>query len=68
VPNDCLALIIGKNSDTLKMLKNMSNVSRIQIANEGVPGQTERNLYIEGEKKGYEVAVKMVNEIVEKHK
>ncbi len=46
----------------------MSNVSRIQIANEGVPGQTERNLYIEGEKKGYEVAVKMVNEIVEKHK
>jgi len=26
VPNECLALIIGKNSDTLKLIKNLSGI------------------------------------------
>ena len=50
MPNESLAIIIGKNSDTLKMLKNMSGVHKIQIANEGIPGCIDRNCYIYGEK------------------
>lgn len=48
VPNDSLALLIGKNADTLKMLKNMSGVDRIQIANEGTSGSNNRSMFIYG--------------------
>ena len=68
VPNDSLAILIGKNADTLKMLKNMSGVERIAIANMGTAGVTERNLYIFGDIKAYEKSKQMIKEIIEKHK
>jgi hypothetical protein len=68
VPNESLAIIIGKNSDTLKMLKNMSGVQKIQIANEGIPGCVDRNCYIFGEKINFEKCKSMIGEIVDKHR
>jgi hypothetical protein len=35
IPNDSVAILIGKNAETLKMLRNMSSVEAIRIANEG---------------------------------
>lgn len=36
VPSESLSIIIGKNTETLKMLVNMSGVTSIKIANEGI--------------------------------
>jgi len=68
VPNDSLGLLIGKNSDTLKMIKTMSEADRLQIANEGVAGSSTRNMFIYGSVKAFEKAREMICEIVEKHK
>lgn len=68
VPNECLALIIGKNSDTLKLVKNLSGVKKIQIANEGIPGQSQRNVYLTGSMQSFEEAKKKLQDITDKHK
>lgn len=60
VPNDCLAIVIGKNCETLKMLINMSGVDQIKIANEGMAGQTDRKIFIYGSQLHFERVKKMI--------
>lgn len=63
VPNDCVGLIIGKNGDTIRRLYRESGC-KIQIAKKEIPNTDVRNVFIEGPQEKYEVARKLVEDIV----
>lgn len=63
VPNDCVGLIIGKNGDTIRRL-NRESGCKIQIAVDNVPDSNARNVFIEGPQEKYEVAKKLIEDII----
>ena len=63
VPDDCVGLIIGKNGDTIRRL-NRDSGCKIQIAIEPVPNSTTRNVFIEGPPEKYEIAKRLIEDII----
>ena len=63
VPDDCVGLIIGKNGDTIRRL-NRDSGCKIQIAIGTVPNSTTRNVFIEGPPEKYEIAKKLIEDII----
>jgi rRNA processing protein Krr1/Pno1 len=63
VPNDCVGLIIGKNGETIRRL-NRESGCKVQIAIKPIPNTEVRNVFIEGPPEKYEIAKKLIEEIV----
>ena len=63
VPNDCVGLIIGKNGETIRRL-NRESGCKVQIAIRPIPNTDVRNVFIEGPTDKYEIAKKLIEEIV----
>lgn len=63
VPNDCVGLIIGKNGETIRRL-NRESGCKVQIAIKAIPNTEVRNVFIEGPPEKYEIAKKLIEEIV----
>jgi rRNA processing protein Krr1/Pno1 len=63
VPNDCVGLIIGKNGETIRRL-NRESGCKVQIAIRPIPNTDVRNVFIEGPPDKYEIAKKLIEEIV----
>jgi len=63
VPNDCVGLIIGKNGETIRRL-NRESGCKVQIAIKPIPNTEVRNVFIEGPQEKYEVAKKLIEEII----
>ena len=63
VPNDCVGLIIGKNGETIRRL-NRESGCKVQIAIKPIPNTDVRNVFIEGPPEKYEIAKKLIEEIV----
>lgn len=63
VPNDCVGLIIGKKGETIRRL-NRESGCKIQIAIDNVPNSTARNVFIEGTQEKYEVAKRLIEDII----
>jgi rRNA processing protein Krr1/Pno1 len=63
VPNDCVGLIIGKNGETIRRL-NRESGCKVQIAIKPIPNTEVRNVFIEGPTDKYELAKKLIEEIV----
>lgn len=67
IPNDCVGLIIGKQGDMIKKLRQSSNASVIQVAKDCAPGCNYRNVFIEGSLESYCLAKKMIYEIIDEN-
>ena len=63
VPDDCVGLIIGKNGDTIRRL-NRDSGCKIQIAIKPYPNTNTRYVFIEGTPEKYEIAKKLIEEII----
>jgi rRNA processing protein Krr1/Pno1 len=63
VPNDCVGLIIGKNGETIRRL-NRESGCKIQIAVKPIPYTESRNVFVEGPPEKYEIAKKLIEEII----
>lgn len=63
VPNDCVGLIIGKNGETIRRL-NRESGCKIQIAVKPIPNTEVRNVFIEGPPEKYELAKRLIEEII----
>jgi far upstream element-binding protein len=63
VPNDCVGLIIGKNGETIRRLHRETGC-KIQIAKKEIPNTDVRNVFIEGPPEKYEVAKRLIEEII----
>jgi rRNA processing protein Krr1/Pno1 len=63
VPNDCVGLIIGKNGETIRRL-NRESGCKVQIAIKPIPNTEVRNVFIEGPPEKYEIAKKLIEEII----
>jgi transcription antitermination factor NusA-like protein len=63
VPNDCVGLIIGKNGETIRKLHRETGC-KIQIAKKEIHNTDLRNVFIEGPPEKYEVAKRMIEEII----
>lgn len=66
VPNDKVALVIGKGGETIKSMQNKSG-ARIQVVPLHLPPgdtSTERNVFINGTKEQVEAAKELVNEVI----
>jgi far upstream element-binding protein len=67
VPNDCVGLIIGKGGETIRQLQQESG-AKIQVARKEVTATNMRNVFVEGTPDRYEIAKKLIDEIVDEHK
>ena len=63
VPDDCVGLIIGKNGDTIRRL-NRDSGCKIQIAIKPFPNTNNRYVFIEGPPEKYEIAKKLIEDII----
>ncbi len=63
VPDDCVGLIIGKNGDTIRRL-NRDSGCKIQIAIKPYPNTNTRYVFIEGTPEKYEIAKKLIEDII----
>lgn len=66
VPNDRVALVIGKGGETIKNMQGQTG-ARIQVVPLRLPPgdtSTERNVYISGTKEQIEAAKELVNEVI----
>ncbi|KNA15058.1 hypothetical protein SOVF_101630 [Spinacia oleracea] len=66
VPNDKVALVIGKGGETIKTMQSKSG-ARIQVVPLHLPPgdfSTERNIYINGTPEQIEAAKELVNEVI----
>lgn len=66
VPNDKVALVIGKGGETIKTMQSKSG-ARIQVVPLHLPPgdvSTERNIYINGTKEQIDSAKELVNEVI----
>lgn len=66
VPNDKVALVIGKGGETIKSMQTKTG-ARIQVVPLHLPPgdtSTERNVYINGTKEQIEAAKELVNEVI----
>lgn len=63
VPNDCVGLIIGKNGETIRRLHRDTGC-KIQIAKKEIPNTDVRNVFIEGPPEKYEVAKRLIEDII----
>ncbi|TNV86104.1 hypothetical protein FGO68_gene7761 [Halteria grandinella] len=63
VPHDCVGLIIGKGGETIRNLQIQSG-AKIQVAKKEIQGTKMRNVFIEGTFERFELAKKLIDEIV----
>lgn len=70
VPNNKVALIIGKGGETIKNMQSRSG-ARIQVIPLHLPPgdvSTERNIYVNGTKEQIELAKELLNEIISQNR
>jgi far upstream element-binding protein len=67
VPNDCVGLIIGKGGETIRNLQLQSG-AKIQVAKKEVAGSRIRNVFVEGTPERFEIAKRLIEEIVSEAK
>lgn len=67
VPNDCVGLIIGKGGETIRNLQ-MQSGAKIQVAKKEVSGSRIRNVFVEGTPERFEIAKRLIEEIVSEAK
>lgn len=63
VPNDCVGLIIGKGGETIRSLQ-ISSGAKIQVGKKEIPGTRIRNVFVEGTPDRFELAKRLIEEIV----
>jgi transcription antitermination factor NusA-like protein len=66
VPNTCVGLIIGKQGDMIRKLHKDSGCN-IQVAKKAIPNSSNRYVFIEGPEHKYEIAKKLIEDIVASH-
>jgi hypothetical protein len=59
--------MIGKQGDMIKKLRQGSNANVIQVAKDCSPGCSYRNVFIEGSPESYNLAKKMIYEIIDEN-
>ena len=63
IPSDLVGFIIGKGGERVRELQDRSG-AKIQVARKEIPNTNLRNIFIEGPPDKYELAKKLIKEII----